>query len=79
MNFGIIGKMKYLEEIKPGQLFCPLDVHVQRVALKLQLLERENSDWKAAVELTKNLRKLDPSDPVKYDFALFGLGIEEKF
>ena len=73
VDFGIWRK------IKPGQLFCPLDVHVQRVALKLQLLERENSDWKAAVELTKNLRKLDPSDPVKYDFALFGLGIEEKF
>jgi len=67
------------EKIKPGQLFCPLDLHVERVALKLGLLEREQSDWKAVIELTENLRKLDKNDPVKYDFALFGLGIMEKF
>ncbi len=67
------------KKIKPSQLFIPLDVHVQRVALKLNLLEREKSDWKAVIELTKKLRKFDSNDPVKYDFALFGLGIEEKF
>ena len=65
--------------IKPSQLICPLDLHVHRVALKLNILEREQSDWKAAIELTENLRKMDAKDPVKYDFALFSLGIEEKF
>jgi uncharacterized protein (TIGR02757 family) len=58
---------------------CPLDVHVQRVATKLGLLQREQSDWKAVTELTENLRQLDPRDPVKYDFALFGLGVMEQF
>lgn len=67
------------KQIKPAQLVCPLDVHVQRVALKLGLLTREQSDWKAASELTANLRTLDAKDPVKYDFALFGLGVMEQF
>lgn len=67
------------KNIKPSQLICPLDVHVQRVALKFGLLERTQSDWKAALELTENLRKLDPKDPVKYDFALFGLGVTDNF
>ncbi|MES2560531.1 MAG: TIGR02757 family protein [Bacteroidota bacterium] len=65
--------------IKPAQLICPLDLHVQRVAAKLGLLHRTQSDWKAAIELTENLRKFDPTDPVKYDFALFGLGVTDKF
>jgi uncharacterized protein (TIGR02757 family) len=65
--------------IKPSQLMCPLDVHVQRVALKLNILQRPQSDWKAVEELTQNLRILDPKDPIKYDFALFGLGVMEKF
>lgn len=65
------------ESIKPAQLICPLDVHVDRVAKKLGLLTRKQSDWKAATELTANLRKFDPKDPVKYDFALFGLGLEK--
>lgn len=65
--------------IKPSQLVCPLDVHVQRVAVNLGLLRREQNDWQAAVELTDSLKKLDPSDPVKYDFALFGLGVIDKF
>lgn len=65
--------------IKPSQLICPLDLHVQRVAVKFGLLHRTQSDWKAAVELTENLRQLDPKDPVKYDFALFGLGVTDKF
>jgi uncharacterized protein (TIGR02757 family) len=62
-------------QIKPSQLICPLDVHVQRVAIQLGLLQREQADWKAAMELTGNLKKLDNNDPVKYDFALFGLGV----
>jgi len=65
--------------IKSSQLVCPLDVHVQRVAIKLGLLHREQSDWKAVTELTENLKKFDPVDPVKYDFALFGLGVSDKF
>lgn len=65
--------------IPASALMCPLDVHSGRVARKLGLLERRLDDWKAVVELTNNLRKFDPSDPVKYDFALFGLGVFEKF
>ncbi|MEH0154042.1 TIGR02757 family protein [Limibacter armeniacum] len=64
------------ETIMPSQLVCPLDVHVDRVARKLNLIERKQSDWQAAVELTKKLKQLDANDPVKYDFALFGLGLE---
>lgn len=60
----------------PAQLVCPCDVHVERVARKLGLITRKQSDWKTALELTENLRILDPGDPVKYDFALFGLGVE---
>lgn len=65
--------------IRPSQLVCPLDIHVQRVAIRLGLLQRTQSDWKAATELTDNLRKIDSNDPVKYDFALFGLGVTDKF
>jgi uncharacterized protein (TIGR02757 family) len=65
------------ESISPAQLICPCDVHVERVARKLRLIKRKQMDWLTAVELTDNLRKLDPSDPVKYDFALFGLGLEK--
>jgi uncharacterized protein (TIGR02757 family) len=60
-------------------LICPLDLHVDRVARKLGLIDRKQTDWQTAIELTSNLRLLDPADPVKYDFALFGLGVEEKF
>jgi len=67
------------KQIDPSILICPLDVHVGNVARKLGLLTRSTNDWKAAEELTANLRKFDPSDPVKYDFALFGLGIYEDF
>jgi uncharacterized protein (TIGR02757 family) len=66
-------------QIKPAQLICPCDVHVDRVARKLNLIKRKQTDWFTAMELTANLRAFDPADPVKYDFALFGLGIEEKF
>ncbi|WP_449436920.1 TIGR02757 family protein [Pedobacter steynii] len=65
--------------IKPSDLICPCDVHVDRVARKLGLIERKQTDWRTAVELTNELLKFDPMDPVKYDFALFGLGVEEKF
>jgi len=65
--------------IKPSDLICPTDLHVERVARKLKLISRKQVDWLTATELTENLRKFDPNDPVKYDFALFGLGIEEQF
>ncbi len=65
--------------ISPGILAIPLDIHTGRVSRSLGLLERKQNDWKAVMELTTNLRKFDPLDPVKYDFALFGLGINEKF
>lgn len=65
--------------IKPSSLVCPCDLHVDRVARRLELIKRKQTDWLTAVELTENLKKLDPNDPVKYDFALFGLGIEERF
>ena len=66
-------------QLSPSQLSCPLDVHSGNVARKLGLLKRSQNDAKALSELDKNLRKLDPVDPVKYDFALFGLGVFEKF
>lgn len=65
--------------VSPAHLVCPVDVHVARVARKFGLLHRKQLDWLAAEELTKNLRKFDKKDPAKYDFALFGLGILEKF
>lgn len=65
--------------ISPAKLSCPLDVHSGNVARKLRLLKRKQNDGKALAELDANLRKLDSSDPVKYDFALFGLGVFEKF
>lgn len=64
---------------KPANLSCPLDVHSGNVARKLKLLLRKQNDWKALSELDNSLRKLDKNDPVKYDFALFGLGVFEKF
>lgn len=67
------------KRIGPAQLICPCDLHVDRVARKLGLITRSQTDWHTAVELTARLREFDPADPVKYDFALFGLGIEEKF
>lgn len=61
-----------------SQLMVPLDVHVHRIALKLGLMKRKIADWRACEELTATLRTFDPSDPVKYDYALFMLGIEQK-
>ncbi|MES2002937.1 MAG: TIGR02757 family protein [Bacteroidota bacterium] len=73
VDFGIWKK------IKPSELICPIDLHVAHVAKRFGLLNRKQIDWQAAVELTTYLRTLDPVDPVKYDFALFGLGVMEKY
>ena len=73
VDFGIWNR------ISPAELICPCDLHVDRVARKLKLITRKQTDWQTALELTQNLRGLDPRDPVKYDFALFGLGIEERW
>jgi uncharacterized protein (TIGR02757 family) len=67
------------KSLSPAQLSCPLDVHSGNVARKLGLLKRKQNDGKALAELDKALRKLDANDPVKYDFALFGLGVFEGF
>ena len=67
------------KNIPTSTLSCPLDVHSGNVARKLELLTRKQNDAKALLELDTNLRKLDPNDPVKYDFALFGLGVFEGF
>jgi len=72
VDFGIWTK------ISPAALICPCDVHVDRVSRKLGLISRKQTDWLTAIELTENLRHLDPKDPVKYDFALFGLGVEKE-
>lgn len=73
VDFGIWKK------IKTAQLICPIDVHVARVARRFGLIERKQTDWLTAMELTNNLKKLDAADPAKYDFALFGLGVVEKY
>ena len=67
------------KNISPSQLICPIDLHVSRVAKHLGILKRKQTDWQAALELTEYLRALDKNDPVKYDFALFGLGVMEKY
>jgi uncharacterized protein (TIGR02757 family) len=69
VDFGIWNR------ISPSQLLIPLDVHVDRVARRLGLLNRPQTDWLAVLELTENLRKFDPDDPARYDFALFGMGV----
>jgi uncharacterized protein (TIGR02757 family) len=73
VDFGVWNKLK------PSDLICPCDLHVDRVARKLKLITRKQTDWQTAAELTERLREFDPNDPVKYDFALFGLGIEERW
>ena len=73
VDFGIWKK------ISPSQLICPIDVHVARVSKHFGLLKRDQVNWLAAVELTEELKKFDSKDPVKYDFALFGLGVLEKY
>lgn len=67
------------KKIKPSQLICPCDVHVGRVAGKLGLISSRQMNWKTALELTAALKTFDADDPVKYDFALFGLGVVGKY
>lgn len=72
VDFGIWKK------IKPHQLVCPLDVHVSRVAYRLGLIDSDKSNWQNAMQLTERLREMNPEDPAVYDYALFGLGAEER-
>ncbi|RYZ28523.1 MAG: TIGR02757 family protein, partial [Chitinophagaceae bacterium] len=67
------------QRISPAQLVCPIDVHVARVARQFNLIQRKQTDWQTALELTDVLKKFDRADPAKYDFALFSLGVIEKF
>ena len=64
--------------ISMSKLSCPIDIHSGNTARKFNLLSRKQNDWKSVVELDGNLRKMDPDDPVKYDFALFGYGVKNK-
>ncbi|WP_345953081.1 TIGR02757 family protein [Mucilaginibacter sp. PAMB04168] len=73
VDFGIWNR------INSAELVCPCDLHVDRIARRLKLITRKQTDWQTALELTEHLRQFDPLDPVKYDFALFGLGIEERW
>ena len=66
------------EKIKPSQLLIPLDIHTSNVSRKLGLLTRNQNDLKSVIELTNNLKKFDSNDPIKYDFALFGLGVTKQ-
>lgn len=63
--------------IQPSQLYMPLDVHVENYARKLGLITRKQRDWKTVEELTATLRNIDKDDPVRFDYALFGMGIEK--
>jgi len=65
-------------ELPSSALYMPLDVHTGNVARNIGLLNRKQNDWKSVEELTSALRAFDPDDPVKYDFALFGMGVNEK-
>lgn len=67
------------KNINPADLMMPLDLHSGTIARKLDLLKRNANDWKSVVELTDNLKQFDANDPVKYDFALFGLGVNDDF
>ena len=67
------------KQIPAKSLYCPLDIHSGNVARSLNLLKNKQNNWSAVEELTENLRKFDAKDPIKYDFALFGLGVNEKF
>jgi len=71
VDFGIWNKLRMKD------LICPIDLHVDRVARNLGLISRKQTDWMTALELTRNLRSMDPADPIKYDYALFGIGVLE--
>ncbi|MEM6724174.1 MAG: TIGR02757 family protein [Bacteroidota bacterium] len=66
------------KQIRPDQLLMPLDVHVDRIGRQLGLITRKQRDWQTVLELTESLKAFDPTDPVKYDYALFGMGVMEK-
>lgn len=74
VDFGI-----WNDKIPTSKLHLPLDVHTGNVGRALKLLSRKQNDWKAVIEITANLKKMDDNDPIKYDFALFGLGVNEGF
>ena len=65
------------KQIPMSELICPIDLHVERTARKLMLITRKPVDWLTAIELTESLKELDKNDPVKYDYALFGLSLGE--
>lgn len=67
------------KNIPMSELMCPLDLHSGNIGRKLGLLTRKQNNWQSVEELTSRLREFDPKDPVKYDFALFGLGVSQKF
>lgn len=67
------------KDISPSQLCIPLDVHVERVARNLHLLKRKSIDWQSVMEIMDELKRIDSRDPVKYDFALFGMSLEGRF
>ncbi|MGB1031203.1 MAG: TIGR02757 family protein, partial [Flavobacteriales bacterium] len=67
------------KSISPSALLLPLDVHTGNVSRKLGLLSRKQNDWKAVIEVSNVLKEFDPKDPMKYDFALFGIGVYENF
>ena len=66
------------DKIKPADLICPLDVHVVGVANNLGILQNNKVNWETAIVLTEYLKILDPKDPIKYDFALFGMGVNKE-
>lgn len=66
------------KNIKPYQLYIPFDVHVERISRELGLIKRKQKDWRTVTELTERLREMDANDPVKYDYALFGMGLEKR-
>lgn len=67
------------KRISAKDLYCPLDVHIDRIARHFKLIERKQRDWQTVIELTENLKKIDPLDPVKYDIALFGLSVSGEY
>ena len=73
VDFGIWKK------ISAADLICPVDLHVARVARRFGMITRKQTDWQTAMDLTQTLRGMDINDPVKFDFALFGLGVTDKY
>lgn len=72
VDFGIWNFMK------PSELYIPLDIHVGRISRNMGLLSRKANDFKSVIEITENLKQFDPNDPIKYDFAMFGYGVNQE-